>query len=82
MLYGGLEAYSMSVYKNCMANYWSKLTNSTDSKLPPILCKIYYKYNNIDDEFHFFSHCERDFLSEIDFEKEMTELSESAKYMS
>jgi hypothetical protein len=36
----------------------------------------------IDDEFHFFFHCERDFLSEIDFEKEMTELSESEKYMS
>jgi len=40
------------------------------------------KYSNIDDEFHFFFHCERNcnvrifFLSEFNFEKEATQLSE------
>jgi hypothetical protein len=45
------------------------------------------KYNNTDDEFHFFFHCEKNcnvrrkkkFLSELDFEKEVTQLSEIEK---
>ena len=44
------------------------------------------KYNNIDDEFHFFFHCERNcdirnknFLYDLTFEKKANELSEIKK---